>query len=369
MLVLVATFSAQLGAASYFVDFSAGADDNAGTSADNPWQRCPGDPAAVDAAAACVLAPGDTVFFKGGVTYVFSGAAGIALKWSGEPGRPIAYDGNSSREWGTGRASFTDNRGANAITAFASAALRRHLAFRFLEIGPIGGAAELPADEGSAVAPRYGGGLAFGGGCESVAIEDCVFCDLGYAFNRRPMNAAAIAGTAFASVGACRDLTITRCDFSRLAVGVDLARATAFSGVQISDSTFREPLLWALNLPANAGSPMESVLTVRDTSFADTTFFGAANWSGHGPDPHTEQVSVSEGSTVTLLASAIAAPAATFLWQKNGQPIEGAVDAALRLANVTPDDKSFSSFSVSAIISSNSDFFNFKSFLRSEKSC
>ena len=338
VLVLFAALTARLGAASYFVDFAGGADTNAGTSAEKPWKHCPGDPAGVEAAAACVLAPGDTVFFKGGVTYVFSGLAGIALKWSGEPELPITYDGNSNRGWGSGRANFTDGHGPNAITVFSAAAVRRHLAFKSLEIGPMGGAAELPPDVGSAVVPRFGGGIAFGGGCEGIAITDCVFRGLGYAFNQKPMNAAAIAGTAFSVSGVCREVTFTRCEFSRLAVGLDLARATEILWCEIANSRFGETVLWALNFPAEVASLVDSALILRETTLAEPTFFDVTKWSGHGPDPRAEQVMVNASDTVTLQASCIASPAATFAWRKNGVPIDGATNAVLRLTKVASED-------------------------------
>ena len=159
VLALLVALAARLHGINYHVDFDGGADDNHGTSVEAPWKHCSGDPTAVGRPAACLLVPGDTVIFKGGVAYVFGGATGIALNWSGEPGNAIVYDGNSSGEWGEGRAKFTDNRGAGAITAFAAAAARQQLVFKSLEIGPIGGAAELPADDGAPAASRFGGGL------------------------------------------------------------------------------------------------------------------------------------------------------------------------------------------------------------------
>ncbi len=84
----------------YYVDFTAGADTNSGTSAAASWKHAPGDPDATGLAASTTLQPGDTVVFKGGVVY--NGT--IDLPWSGLPGRPITYDGNSAGTFGTGRA-------------------------------------------------------------------------------------------------------------------------------------------------------------------------------------------------------------------------------------------------------------------------
>ncbi len=112
-------FAIRCSAASYYVDYSSGADGNSGTSTSSPWQHCPGDPAATGTAGSTPLNPGDTVFFKGGVQYVLTGngnpvyQTGIGLNWSGAAGQPITYDGNSAGTWGTGRAILTDNYSTN----------------------------------------------------------------------------------------------------------------------------------------------------------------------------------------------------------------------------------------------------------------
>ena len=80
------------------------------------------------------------------------------------------------------------------------------------------------------------------------------------------------------------------------------------------------------------------MLAVRDSKFPEPDFFDAVKWSGYGPNPRTEQVAVNETETITLAATAIASPAATFAWRKNGKPIEGATDAVLRLGNLSSDD-------------------------------
>src|SRR5687768_14478238 len=132
-LALLAVGLKPLNATSYYVDYSAGSDFNSGTSLKAPWKHCPGDSAATANVANASLFPGDIVLFKGGVTYVFTSATGIALNWSGASGAVITYDGNSSGKWGIGRARFTDNHSAQNITAFHASGLAQYLAFKSLE--------------------------------------------------------------------------------------------------------------------------------------------------------------------------------------------------------------------------------------------
>jgi Right handed beta helix region len=91
----------QLTATTYYVDYATGNDSNNGKSTTAPFKRCPGDPSATGVAASTTPAAGDTITFKGGVTYA-SGRT-IRPKSSGSPANQIVYEGSPSG-WGTGRA-------------------------------------------------------------------------------------------------------------------------------------------------------------------------------------------------------------------------------------------------------------------------
>lgn len=103
--------SASALAITYYVDYAGGLDSNAGTSAAAPFKRCPGDAAATGTALATTLSAGDKVVFKGGVEYPVE----LLLKWSGAPGNPITFDGNTAGTFGTGPAIFT---GADHVTTW-----------------------------------------------------------------------------------------------------------------------------------------------------------------------------------------------------------------------------------------------------------
>jgi parallel beta-helix repeat protein len=84
----------------FYVDFDAGADARDGLSPEGAFKRSPGDPAAEGNAKATALEPGDTVIFKGGVTY----RGNVVCRWSGGEGKPITFDGNTAGTFGRGRA-------------------------------------------------------------------------------------------------------------------------------------------------------------------------------------------------------------------------------------------------------------------------
>ena len=100
-------------ATTYYIDFDAGADTSNGTTPGTAFKHCPGDAAATGTAGSTSLAPGDTVIFKGGVTYRSS----IVCNASGAAGNVITYDGNTAGTFGTGRA-IVD--GADRLTGWVA---------------------------------------------------------------------------------------------------------------------------------------------------------------------------------------------------------------------------------------------------------
>jgi hypothetical protein len=95
--------------------------------------------------------------------------------------------------------------------------------------------------------------------------------------------------------------------------------------------------VWPINLPTSAGANASTLVVARDSAFSSSVF-GSTAWTGYGVDPRTEVISVSAGTTVTLGASALASPAATFQWLKNGITIPGATGETLVLVNVSNRD-------------------------------
>ena len=84
-------------ASEYFVDFDSGDDSNSGTSQEEAWKHAPGDINAEAVPAEIELAPGDIIYFKGGVVY----RGNITLHYSGDSLNHIIYKGDG---WGNGKA-------------------------------------------------------------------------------------------------------------------------------------------------------------------------------------------------------------------------------------------------------------------------
>src|ERR1700678_3642216 len=69
ILVGFVAFSANLFAATYYVDYSSGNDSNSGTSKTSPWQNAPGMQTCANTCKSAVINGGDSIVLKGGVTW------------------------------------------------------------------------------------------------------------------------------------------------------------------------------------------------------------------------------------------------------------------------------------------------------------
>jgi PKD repeat protein len=243
------------------------------------------------------LAAGDTVYFKGGVTYVLTASykgssaniAGIALNWNGAVGNPITYDGNSAGTWGTGRAIFTDNYSTNGMWAFLAQSGLSNVTFRNLEIGPIGGSASLPADPGYAISDHSGAGIGIYSSGQNITVDNCYFHQLGYWFNQKPMNDACINGCAFQVVNPS-GVTVANCEFTKCNLGCEIIGSLSISNVTIANCNFHNYLRWCIDLAVTADGTKVDAVFIHDNQLHDYEEYDAQNWTGYGSDPHSDGI-------------------------------------------------------------------------------
>ncbi len=279
----------------YFVDYVGGADTNNGTAQGTAWKHCPGDPAATNTASGTSLSPADTVNFKGGVSYVFTGATGIVLGFSGSSGNIITYQGNASvHGWGSGRAILTDNYGANAIAAFSASVGRSFITISGFEFANIGGSAVLPTDTGSAVPSRNGYAFTCTASCgPSFTITDFYAHNLGYYFNAKPMDQNSVdgAGFFFGSGAMPKGVTISNGSIARTNVGIS-AGGDAASGMSLTIDTvqFTDSIRWCIDIHGNALNAQITNVTINNCDLYDYYQLTAGNWTGYGDAPHVDGI-------------------------------------------------------------------------------
>lgn len=102
------------GDTTYYVDFDGGSDANDGLTTGTPFKHAPGD-ANATSNADVDLAPGDTVMFRGGVTY----KGKITVNGDGTSSKRIAYKGDG---WGGEKAIIDGSEQITGFTQCASAA-------------------------------------------------------------------------------------------------------------------------------------------------------------------------------------------------------------------------------------------------------
>ena len=302
--IVMLAITSQSKASTYFIDYSAGSDSANGTSTSTPWQHCPGDPSAASTAGSATLNAGDTVFFKGGVSYVLTatnvysiyGAPGIDMTWSGTVGNPIIYDGNSAGNWGNGTAKITDNNGTNNRTAFFfKSGMGSNVVIRSFDIGNIGGANPLPADTGTELTANPGYGIVEEIGFHNVTIADCYIHELGYWQNVKPSGNAAINGNGISSDG-CNGcgaafetigLTISNCVITKVRQPIVINCFVLVDNVEITHCTVGGYTEWCMNLAMVGDTAYWDNLSVHDCTFSNyDVFYGNTYWTAYDAAPH-----------------------------------------------------------------------------------
>lgn len=267
-------------AATYYVDFGAGADGNNGTSTATAFRHCPGDTNATATAASTVLAPSDVVQFKGGVSYVLGKIV---------PASGVTYDGNSAGSWGTGKAILTDNNANPGHAAFWASVSLSNTTFRSLVITNLGGSATLPADPGHSIASNPGFGIVLASGCTNVLATNCDFAQIGYWFNQKPMDVNSISGVGV-SVTACNGLTLGGCRFRRVNIAVENAANPYTSNLVVTACEFTDSVTWGVDLAMGAPAASMDNVEVSGCLFHDTQEFTQGQWTGYGEWPHVDGI-------------------------------------------------------------------------------
>lgn len=283
-------------AATYYVDYAAGSDSNAGTSTGAAWKHCPGDPAAAGNPLSQKLQPGDTILFKGGVRYVFTSAnsTGIQLNSSGTVGNLVTYDGNSAGAWGTGKAILTDNNSNPGHNAFYASGTVSNIVIRNFVITQLGGSATLPPDTGAAIAPNTGRGVCLYGGAQNVSVSDCDMSMLGYWFNQKPMDANSIDGAGVVCFPDASqtygNITVTNCNFRRIRVGCAFSSGSYLTNIVVANCSFSDSIVWCIDLSVRKTGTFTDGVQIHDCQFFDYYQFNADYWTGYGDWPHTDGI-------------------------------------------------------------------------------
>ena len=273
-------------ATTYYVDFDTGVDTNNGTATGTAFTHCPGDDSATGTAASTVLSAGDTVVFKGGVSYL----GRIDIDWSGSAGNVITYDGNTAGAWGTGKAIIdgeNTNTDARRYGFYASSA-RNYITIDNFEIREMGGGASFTtcASPPSAI---NGYGI-YMESPSNITIRNNYIHQIGDWENgetNQYMHASGMEGTGIHLRGTSGNVSTIAIDnneftkIGRAAISLDARGGRTITGIDISNYNIHEYIRWGIQVVANGNNSTIQDVSVHDGTIRDTWQY-APNDSTYG---------------------------------------------------------------------------------------
>jgi Right handed beta helix region len=239
----------------YYVDFAGGNDSNTGTSTASPWVHCPGDPNAAGKPATTTLAPGDKVFFKGGVQY----NGQVNVNWAGASGNTITYDGNSAGNWGTGKAIIDAQATRSYCFYFGSA--RNYITINNFELrnGPTSGSPKLICALNSS---------------SYVEVENCTIHNTGYVGPSNPIGVGIWVNGSYWKIH--NNLMYDCYD-----TAINLINGASYN--QVYNNEFHDKIRWGVLIKSDSGSTIQTDNSVYNNYFHDIYYYD-------GLGPHVDWV-------------------------------------------------------------------------------
>lgn len=307
VLRVVVVLSAQLAApaGTYYVDFANGNDANNGTAPGTPWQHCPGDTAATGVPSTSVFIPGDTVIFKGGVSYTNT----VNLNWSGTAGQPITYDGNSAQTFGSGQAVFDGMNGmagANVYCFYATG--QGYLNFNNFEIRNLGVQDPSLFNCANQPVPSNPAGMYFVN-CSNLLIANSYCHDIGNWTNVANidgsiMNGAGIviksSGVGWAGAyGSASSCVISSCQFSHIGgSGIYVGALGSVTNLRILNCSVHDYVRWGIDINPSANNIQVSDIIIDGFQMYNYYQLAPDTWAGCPfTNPHEDAIVLNVGNT------------------------------------------------------------------------
>lgn len=289
-------------AMTYYIDYVSGSDSNNGTSMGAAWQHVPGDPRAMGNVASAVLSGGDTVIFKGGVTYITptTGNCRIDLNWSGtSDSSRIIYDGNSAGIFGSGKAILTSNNDTGACTAwraFYASNAKSNITIQNFEFYDIGGYAATPPPTGCSITSggKNGSGISFTAGGSNITVKDNYFHEIGEWHNQDPLTSGSIEGGGLGFKNMGGNVVAENNEFTKVSVamGIYATGNNSINGITIRNNNIHNYIRWGIDIAPQGNNATFQNINIHNNKIHDYTEFDQGNWGGCGEWPHTDGIFV-----------------------------------------------------------------------------
>jgi hypothetical protein len=260
----------------YYVDFESGSDSNSGESPTNAFKHCPGDTNATERARSKTLFPGDTVVFKGGISY--NGT--VHMKWSGKSeDKQIVYDGNSNNLFGKGKAIINGEHIRHQGLYSAKKGIE-YITIKGFEIKEVSKDNENPLSTC---------GIMFAAESENVRIEDCYIHDIGIWSNEGKTD---IIGNGIKLIHPARCL-VKGCEIT--AVGYGGIYIQAGMDCLILNNNIHDYVNWGIDLAADSAKTSTGNI-IRGNIVHDLYHYDVDFWGGKPSEcPHQDFVFIRRG--------------------------------------------------------------------------
>ena len=280
-----------LKAATYYVDYANGNDISIGTSTAAPFKHCPGDNSATSIAASTALMSGDSIIFKGGVSYTGQ----IGVNWSGSNGRAVTYDGNSAGSWGSGKAIIDQQHTLGLTGGFVAGSAKSYITIKNFIIKNVGGYYPVPSPRGcansiGAPAQSSNGGVVFDQGGSYLTVSDCAFSEIGEWHNTDPFTGNAISGACVWFNDASHVLIASN-DFTKSMMGAAIkAQSANITDIEIVGCQFHNYLVWSIDISPRSQGRTLSDIRIHDNQFYNYAEYTSGMWTGCGSAPHVDNI-------------------------------------------------------------------------------
>ncbi|MCX8022638.1 MAG: right-handed parallel beta-helix repeat-containing protein [Syntrophorhabdaceae bacterium] len=298
----------------YYVDFLGGNDKNSGDSPTAPFKHAPGDKNAKDKAAGVKLKGGDRVIFKGGVAYKGT----IPLKWSGEAGKEIVYDGNTENQFGKGRAildgdnmaydaafDLTEKKGFATVNTIIKQLRKKGIPVpSFFDFKKKTGFIKIQGFE----ITGYGKYGVYLHSANDVVVKDCHIhrisdwnlarckgkgCHMDYVHN---------LGTGIYITGDSMNVMVDRCEIERVGhCGIKIQGN--IQDVEVKNCDLHDYIHWMIDISPLSSNQVLSNIYIHDNKLRDLYHYASSWWTsykGGGAHPEDEKVNPGVGENPHL---------------------------------------------------------------------
>lgn len=322
-ILLSALIGFPAGSATYYVDYAAGSNSNAGTSEGAPWKHAPGDPRR-SGSVPTSLSAGDRVLFKRGVDYVLTNSH-VVIVSSGTAGSPIVYSA-----YGTGdrpRITRDVTLPPQDLDGFKAEALRVGISISNLAFVDIGGypitdsiwSTDTVGCTTNLLTDPYGGaGIRMDSGFGDVIIEDCYFEAIGTWTNSSPLSGTqSVSGGGVVLEGGT-NAVIRGSEFTKMRNPIRLQANSSFplKGIDIIGNYIHDWIVWGIDVSVTTVSTRVDDLRIIGNRLANKYQHDQTSWTGCNDAPHTDMIFLRNSGTAASWDGTVVAN--NYFWSDDG---------------------------------------------------